>query len=247
MARTVKQEEYTARRKEILAVAQRLVYSVGYDHLSIQDILDELEISKGAFYHYFDSKQDLLEALIEHLVDEVEPLIIPIIEDPHLPTLDKLHRFFDTASRWKTARKAQMLSLLPVYYADENAIVRQKSIAMAIKRITPLLAQIIGQGVRERVFTTRYPESASVIVFNLFTSLGNGLIELLVHGEQTGQWSEGLERALDLAAAYNDAIERVLGAASGSLNLLTPELLQEWFAPPSATPLTESGLTRVAL
>ncbi len=36
---------------------------------------------------------------------EVEPIILPIINDPNLPTLDKLHRFFDTAGRWKTARK----------------------------------------------------------------------------------------------------------------------------------------------
>ncbi len=236
MARTVNQEEYTARRKQILGAAQRLVYTVGYEQLSIQNILDELRISKGAFYHYFDSKQALLEALIEYLYEQVEPLLLPIVEDPDLPTLDKLHRFFDTAARWKTAHKAQMLSLMRVWYADENAIVRQKAMAMAIKQVAPLLARIIAQGVREGVLTTRFPERASEIVFNLFQSIGDGLIELLLHCEHTGLWSDDLAQAVSLGAAYNDAVERVLGAPQGSLNLLSTDILRDWFAPPGASP-----------
>src|SRR5262245_58568880 len=55
MARVVK--EHAVRRGEILDVAQRLVYTSGYEQMTIQDMLDELQISKGAFYHYFSSKQ----------------------------------------------------------------------------------------------------------------------------------------------------------------------------------------------
>jgi len=69
MARVVKDLKNAARRKDILDVAQRLVVETkGYEGMSIQDVLDELKISKGAFYHYFDSKGDLLEALIERMV-----------------------------------------------------------------------------------------------------------------------------------------------------------------------------------
>lgn len=53
MPRVVKEEEYAVKCNEILDVAQHLVYTKGYQQMSIQDILDELKISKGAFYHYF--------------------------------------------------------------------------------------------------------------------------------------------------------------------------------------------------
>ena len=56
MARILKEEEHTAKRNEILDAALQLVYSKGYEKMTIQDILDQLQISKGAFYHYFDSK-----------------------------------------------------------------------------------------------------------------------------------------------------------------------------------------------
>ena len=77
MARIVNKEEYEIRRNEILDAAQRVVYTKGYDQMSIQDILAEVKISKGAFYHYFDSKQALLEALIERLVSQIQPAADP--------------------------------------------------------------------------------------------------------------------------------------------------------------------------
>ncbi len=47
-------------RNEILDVAQRLIYTRGYEQMTIQDILDDLGISKGAFHHYSGSRQALL-------------------------------------------------------------------------------------------------------------------------------------------------------------------------------------------
>src|SRR5215218_8567229 len=123
MARSVNETEYAARRNAILDVALRLVYTKGYDQMAIQDILDELQISKGAFYHYFDSKPALLEALTERLGQEALQLLNPIVQDPHLPAIEKLQRFFDTAVRWKTARKTFMIELVRVWYTDHNAIV----------------------------------------------------------------------------------------------------------------------------
>src|SRR5438105_7630718 len=107
MARIVK--EHAVRRNEILDVARRLVYTKGYEQMTIQDILDDLQISKGAFYHYFTSKQALLEAIIERMQEVVEPLVLAIVHDPHLSALEKLRRLFVTVSRWKTARTESLL------------------------------------------------------------------------------------------------------------------------------------------
>jgi len=226
MARTVKEEDYAVKRKEILDVAQRLVYTKGFDQMSIQDILDELHISKGAFYHYFDSKGDLLEALIDRMRLEVEPIILPIVDDPALPTFDKLHRFFDTTARWKTARKAYMLSILQVWYTDDNALVRQKATANVIKWVAPLLAGVIRQGVQEGALATSFPDQSAEIVLSLLTSLGDAFKDLFFGADPP---NEKAQRATAVVAAYNDAMERVLGAPAGSLNLIDAETLNEWF------------------
>jgi AcrR family transcriptional regulator len=229
MARSVNEKEYALKRNQILDVTQRLIYTKGYEQMAIQDILSELQISKGAFYHYFDSKPDLLEALIERSGQEALQLLTPIVEDPHLPALEKLQRFFDTANRWKTARKTLMLELLHVWYADHNAIVRQKMLAMWSKHTLPLLAHIFRQGMREGVMNIPFPDQIGVILLSLVQGVGDAFAELLIRESQ----GDELPRAERLIAAYNDALERVLGAPAGSLHLMDDESLKEWFVAPS--------------
>jgi AcrR family transcriptional regulator len=241
MPRIVKEDEYAVRRNEILDAAQRLVYTKGFGQMTIQDILDDLQISKGAFYHYFDSKHALLEALTERLQDEADEILIRITQDTHLSALEKLERYFATAARWKTAQKTYLLALLRVWYTDDNAIVRQKVFATAVKRITPLLSAIIHQGIQEGVLTTPFPDQVGEVVLSLVQSLGDTYARMLLSPEVEGGDLQRIERT---SAAYSDALERVLGAPSGSLRLIDPATLEEWFAPPERAPvLSREALT----
>ena len=54
-----------ARRGELLAASEKLFYTKGYENTSVQDILDALELSKGGFYHYFVSKEAVLQEICE--------------------------------------------------------------------------------------------------------------------------------------------------------------------------------------
>jgi len=230
MARIVKAEEYTARRNEILDAVLRLVYSKGYEKMTIQDILDQLHMSKGAFYHYFDSKADVLEALVERMVvEQVEPLLLSVVQDPHLTALEKLQRYFDTAVRWKTSEKALMLQLLSVWYSDENALARQKMLSLMVRHVTPLFMEIINQGTREGTFTVPYPEYASQVIINLVQPLGDTFAQMILSEE--AMHDHALQKAETLVAAYNDAMERILGAPKGSIHLMDAGALKEWFPP----------------
>ncbi len=126
MARTLKEQEHAVKRNEILDAAERLLVAKGYQQMTIQDILESLKISKGAFYHYFDSKQNLLEALIDRILDRAIEALAPIAQDAGTPALERIQRYFEAASRWKAARIDLMMALLRIWYTDDNAIVRQK-------------------------------------------------------------------------------------------------------------------------
>src|SRR6185503_2936174 len=139
MARIVKKEEHTARRNEILDAAIQLVYSKGYEKMTIQDILDQLQISKGAFYHYFDSKVAVLEAVVERMATEqVKPMFLTIVQDPKLPALEKLHQYFYMSTSWKTSNKALLTELMQIWYSDENALARQKMLNMTVEHLGPI-------------------------------------------------------------------------------------------------------------
>jgi AcrR family transcriptional regulator len=227
--RVVKPEAYEARRNEILDVARRLVMlTKGYTGMAVQDILDELQISKGAFYHYFDSKQALLEALIERLASEATPMLEAIVDNPDMAALEKLHEFFGNIARWKTERKDYLMALLDVWYADENAIVREKLRAATPARYGPLLGRVIQQGIDEGLMTAAHPDQIGSLILCMVFDMGYDFALLL---RRRTSDPDAIGCAFKTVAAYGDAIERVLGAPQGSLTLIDSETIHAWFDP----------------
>jgi AcrR family transcriptional regulator len=224
MVRIIK--EPTVRRNEILDAAQRLLFRKGYEQMTIQDILDDNHISKGAFYHYFDSKQALLEGLIDRTGEEGMQLIRPILTDPKLNALQKLQTYFDSAMRWKTTQKDVLIPILRVWYSDDNALLRQKELTAGKKIIIPLLTDVLRQGVTEGLLAMPHPEQMAEVLSSLILGLSDALGELILAG-QAG--SADLGRVEAIVAAYTYSIERALGAAPSSLKLIDQETLKQWF------------------
>jgi len=228
MARTVNEQERAGKRSEIISAARRLMFSKGYERMTIGDILADLKISSGAFYHYFDSKPALLEAFIEQIRLEVEKPLLPIIQDPGLSAIEKLSGFFDTLDRLRVAHKAEIIKLGRIWYTDENAIVRQKVDAAVLKQRAPLLSEIVKQGIREGVFTYAYPDQAGEVILALLQGMGNTHAELLLAIEPEQDEQRRVEAIVAVYYAYMDAIERVLGAPSNCLHRVGAEAIKAW-------------------
>jgi hypothetical protein len=126
--------------------------------------------------------------------------------------------------------------LVRVWYTDHNAIVRQKMWATLNKNALSLIAEILQQGIREGVFTIPFPDQIGAIFLSLIQALGDGFAELLLSPDARGDHWQRAER---LIAAYNDALERLLGAPAGSVQLMDAESLQAWFVAPSDDLATE--------
>ncbi len=227
MARIIKEEEYNARRSEILDVGLSLVYAKGYEQMTIQDILDRLGISRGAFYHYFASKQALLETLVERMGQQAEQAFLPIIQDPHLSALQKFCRFFEVSARWKGMQKELVISLMRMWYSDGNALIRQKMTGDSLRHTPGLLEPIIRQGIAEKVFTTPFPEQAAVIIAGIALSLSDSIIGLLLEPEPAPEDHQKLALLMD---AYADSVERILGAPAGSLKVFSADDFNEWWS-----------------
>jgi hypothetical protein len=162
-------------------------------------------------------------------VEQAESVIQPILDDPELPALEKLERFFVVSGNWKTTQKDYLLALMRVWYADENAIVREKMLTMMIRRFAPLLANVIRQGIQEGTMHTAYPEPISEAAFYMLQSMGNTFMEPLLKEKLEAGDVLRVENAF---AAYTESLERIIGAPAGSLHLMDKETLEEWIPPP---------------
>ena len=226
MARTVNATLHTVRRDAFLDVAQRLVQAKGYEAMSIQDVLDELEASKGAFYHYFESKQALLEAVVERFADVAIAELAPLLHDPNLPAMRKLERFFAGIARRKAEQKELVLAIIEIWNSDGNAIVREKLRRLTVSRMVPLLSAVIKQGIDEGAFRVASPDETATV----FVSLMLGFQELANDyfiARQAGTITFAVvQRSV---ASFTEAFERILGIPKGSLTLTDESTLHFWF------------------
>jgi AcrR family transcriptional regulator len=226
VARTLNPTLHTVRRDAFLDVAQRLVQTKGYEAMSIQDVLGELDASKGAFYHYFDSKQALLEAVVERFADGAMASLAPVLNDPELPALRKLEKVFAGIATLKAEQKDLMLAIIEVWNSDHNAIVREKVRRLSERIMVPLFSAVVRQGVDEGTLKVDSPDETARVLVSLMQGFQLQATDLFI-ARQAGTISfEVVQRAV---AANTEAFERIVGVPKGSVALTDEATLRFWF------------------
>lgn len=225
MARTVRVDEYNAKRNEILDAALRLIGTLGYEQMTIKDLLDELGISRGALYHYFDTKQSVLEALVDRMSAQAIQALRPIVEDPELSAIDKLRRYFEVSGQVKDRNRETVLTVSSTWYGDSNALIRQKVATGSLQVTAPsIIEPIIRQGVEEGAFSARHPAQVAKVVMGIAVVIGDEIVEAL----QRDSDATGMAELESLLFTYFDAIERILGAPEGSLSVVGADAFADW-------------------
>jgi AcrR family transcriptional regulator len=226
MARTLDLEAHLLRREAFTDAAQRLIQTRGYEQFSLQDVIDEVGASKGAFYHYFGSKETLLEAVIERMTDAALEVMTPIANDRELTAIAKLQLMFTTLAAWKGERKEFFVELLQVWMSAPNSVVREHFRREVVARITPLFTTIVRQGTAEGSFTPTSPDGAAAVVVALMLGL-NELATQLFLARQANTVT--FDEVVTTLAAYTEAFERILGLPAGSWAMLDDATLHTWY------------------
>jgi AcrR family transcriptional regulator len=202
MIRIVK--DPTERRLEIISTARQLFLQHDYEHTSMKDIMDKLKIAKGTIYHYFKSKEELLEAVVEQIVDDYLSELQTVFDKIQGNALDKLRVLINASN--VAEEKSELLEQL---HRPGNIAMHTRQLAITVSKITPLYAKIIEQGCHEGVFKTNYPlESIEFLLAGIqfMTDIG-------IH-----PWSK--TDLIRRATAMPSILEAQLGAPKGSFNFL---------------------------
>tara|TARA_Y100000766_G_C18869427_1_gene587464 strand:- start:71 stop:724 length:654 start_codon:yes stop_codon:yes gene_type:complete len=86
----------TATRDKLIDSGAELIAQQGYNATGINAVLKTCGVPKGSFYHYFSSKEDFGLAVIERFADDYDASLAALLEDPALPPLERLRRYFAT-------------------------------------------------------------------------------------------------------------------------------------------------------
>ncbi|WP_028609800.1 TetR/AcrR family transcriptional regulator [Paenibacillus harenae] len=150
---------------QILTVALNLFIQKGYEQTSIQDIINELGgLTKGAIYHHFKSKEEIMQAVTDHMFKGVDEILSGIRDDKGLNGREKLRKI----SRVSLDNPAQneIASAAPNLLRNPKLLVAQ--IEHMIEKAIPVYIQpIIEQGMRDGSIRTGYPRELSEVLLIL--------------------------------------------------------------------------------
>jgi len=208
MPRIVKKAD--DRKREIIQAARELFREKGDENLTMQELMDKLNIAKGTIYHHFPSKKDLLEAVVEDLIDEElqkKKDLLASASFQKLPALEKL-RVFVTQDTMAEDNP----DILDNLHHAENAEMHARQLGRYLLKLAPLFASIIEEGCAEGVFHTRHPLECAEFMLAGFQFLTD---------QGFYAWTEPqLARRMN---AFSFVIEDMLGATEGSLGFLNKE------------------------
>ena len=194
-------KEAEERKKEILDVAEELFTAKGYESTSTTDILERVGIARGTLYYHFKSKEEILDALIDRIIQGMVSNIRLALSDKST-ALQKLISFVGAMK----VDSAIGREITDYAHKPQNALMHQKIQNSLLKVLTPIAAEIIEEGIKEGSCSTSYPEEAAEML----------LIYSSIVFDDTNEMSQTeWERK---AAGFVFNMERLLGIKQGSIS-----------------------------
>ena len=143
--------------EKILEVSQRLFLEKGYDNTTIQDIVDELGgLTKGAIYHHFKSKEEIMDALSEKMFTSNNPFE-EVKKRKDLNALEKMRLAIklNQADEKQVELTRQAIPLL------KNPRILASMLESNRKFLCPYWQELIEEGQKDGSSQTQYPEELS--------------------------------------------------------------------------------------
>jgi len=206
MARIVKEPE--ERKNELIDIAEQLFIAHGYEQTAISDIVREASVSQGAFYYYFESKEDVLVAVIEKKIALMENDFLLIADRSDLDEAAKINSMINSFICISASAKA----ILGYIHQARNAALHKKLMkARPFARIAPIMARVIFLGCEKGRFDVIRPLETSYLLLMMVGSAYHMFYQNEAFRESNDIDRKNREFQESMRSAMEDLIGRTLG------------------------------------
>ena len=210
------------RKEAIMRTAEKLFFEAGYAETSIQDILDALSISKGGFYHYFDSKNALLEEICrERSARDIERIRAELFSGKFSP-VQKLNLLLGALHLFDREDARFVAMVLKVSYVDGDVHFRDQMRTYMQDNLRMMVDDVLREGMADGSFFTRNPGQLGRILLMLGYDVNDEVCRILAAEHEN---PECVIAIIDLLDAYRESVENLCGARFGSISLFDLEHL----------------------
>ena len=220
-------KDYDERKTEFLDTAMQLFMTNGYEQTSVNAIIGAVGVSKGAFYHYFSTKEDLLDELSLRASAQSEAVVDQVLAEPGLGAIERLNKVLSSTNAFKAQNRELMAALAEVFYSDSNILLRERMSQRSVEAMTPRIAQIIEQGNAEGVMNVRRPAETARFVLRVGTDMVAEFSRDLPASSSSDPAvrEPAVTRILQTLEVYTESVERILGLSTGQMRLVDESLI----------------------
>lgn len=147
----------------------------GYTNTGIQEILNALQVPKGSFYHYFDSKENYALEIIRHFDLSYAANLMRILRNPDVSALERLRSYCETAKaslESQGCRKGCLIGNLSQEMADQSEVLRCE-LASVMRKWRDMFAACIQEGQASGEIKSHFSPDEMA---ELFLSAWNGAV-----------------------------------------------------------------------
>ncbi len=148
----------------ILSVSNKLFIEKGYNNTSIQDITNEINLSKGAIYHHFKSKEDIFLRICDEMGYEISRQLAKVRDRKDLNGKEKLTAIFKES--FSSDRQKSNFQIMP------NLVDNPKFLAMTIRQIYEIVVPnfiepILKEGIKDHSLKVENPKELAEAILVL--------------------------------------------------------------------------------
>ncbi|EHM16520.1 TetR family transcriptional regulator [Mycobacteroides abscessus subsp. massiliense CCUG 48898 = JCM 15300] len=214
------------RRTELLDLAMTLFLERGYERVSLNDLIATSGMSKGAFYHYFSSKEALMSALAARSADQAFEALRPVFEEQGKGALERLNSGLRAGYEVKMALGApESIGAMASMMRPENQSLLRRISAIWEDRFRPVLTEVIAQGVAEGVFDTFDPEGVGDMIQALAATMGTAVQRIIAAPDARAR-AQAIDAAVLRQRLYGIATDRILGLPDGTIEVLDRDQIE---------------------
>jgi AcrR family transcriptional regulator len=188
--KTTKKEIVTAfRTREILAAARQLLEQRGLEAMTMEEIAAAAGVAKGTLYLYFQSKDDLIQALITLVAENILKDLEAALQAPGMPS-EKLRRMVSVLLEYLNRERL----LFPIYARELLRGKREsregfwRNYQELEERFVTLVTSLFAEGIAAGQFISANPR--------LLTFLIRGLVRATGYYQQAEGQAEAAKEAL---------------------------------------------------
>ncbi len=160
--------------RKILDTAERLFIEKGYDRASLQEIIQETGLSKGAIYHHFASKEEILYAVCDRIGRRNGEVLAQVRDNPALNGLEKIRAMFKASLQ--PERQAKMFCMMP--YLMDNAKFLATELRSIFTEVVPCFVEpIVRQGMADGSIRTEHPKELAEAMIILADGWINPIVQ----------------------------------------------------------------------